>query len=102
MYYQQPDGVSVHDGFPNPAADGSLQPLDLNQLLIKNPIATYFVRAAGDILIVDRTLKPKPTDRVVWSHQDRISTSSLKQMPAEAELWGVVTARVTQYRWGQS
>ncbi len=101
MYYQQPDGVSVHDGFPNPAADSSLQPLDLNQLLIKNPIATYFVRVVGDIAIVDRSLKPKPNDHVVWIHQDRISTSALNSMPTDAELWGVVTARISQYRWGQ-
>jgi DNA polymerase V len=101
MYYQQPDGVSVHDGFPNPAADNSLQPLDLNQLLIKNPIATYFVRVSGDVLLVDRSLKPKPSDRVVWVHQDSISTSSFQRMPVDAELWGVVTALIRQYRWRQ-
>lgn len=102
MYYQQPDGVSIHDGFPNPAADGSLQPLDLNQLLVKNPISTYFVRGGQDILIVDRSLKPKPGDCVVWTHQDHISTSSLHNMPGQAELWGVVTARIQQHRWRQS
>ncbi len=92
----------MHDGFPNPAADSSLQPLDLNQLLIKNPIATYFVRVAGNILIVDRSLTPKPNDRVVWAHQDQISTSSLKRMPVEAELWGIVTAQIIQHRWESS
>lgn len=99
MYYQQPDGVSVHDGFPNPAADSSLRPLNLNQLLIKNPIATYFVRASKDILIVDRSLTPEATDQVVWMHDDQISLSRISQIPDEAEVWGVVTARIKQYRW---
>ena len=45
-------------------------PLDLNELLVKNPPATYFVRAAGnsmadagiqegDILVVDRSIQPE-------------------------------------------
>ena len=102
MYYQQPDGVSVHDGFPNPAADGSLQPLSLNQLLIKNPVSTYFVRAEQDILIIDRSLTPHPTDTVIWTHHDRMSSSVHTQVPKGAELWGVVTARITQYRWKNS
>lgn len=58
-------GVSA--GFPSPADDYIDQRLDLNELLIANPAATFFVRAAGDsmigaginhddILIVDRSL----------------------------------------------
>ena len=97
MYYQQPDGVSVHDGFPNPAADGSLQPLNLNELLIKNPISTYFVRAQGAILVVDRSLQARAGDRVVWTHQDAITVSGYGEMPSEAEVWGVVTASIRQY-----
>ena len=55
-------------GFPSPAEQYVESPLDLNQLLVKNPPATYFVRAAGDsmtgagidpgdILVVDRSLE---------------------------------------------
>lgn len=99
MYYQQPDGVSVHDGFPNPAADGSLQPLNLNQLLIKNPISTYFVRLGEDILIIDRSLSPQPTDTVIWSRHGQMSSSTYSQIPEGAELWGIATARISQYRW---
>ena len=54
-------------GFPSPAEQYVENPLDLNELLVKNPPATYFVRAAGnsmegagifpgDILFVDRSL----------------------------------------------
>ena len=60
-------GVSA--GFPSPADDYIGQQLDINDLLIRNPAATFFVRAAGDsmtgvgindndILVVDRSLEP--------------------------------------------
>lgn len=59
----------VSAGFPSPAADHLDKCLDLNELLIKHPAATFFVRVAGDsmtgaginhddILIVDRALEP--------------------------------------------
>lgn len=59
----------VSAGFPSPADDYIDQKLDLNDLLIKNPSSTFFVRVAGDsmtgaginhddILIVDRSLEP--------------------------------------------
>jgi DNA polymerase V len=54
-------------GFPSPADDYLDQPLDFNELLIKNPAATFAVRIAGDsmtgagmfpgdIAVVDRSL----------------------------------------------
>jgi DNA polymerase V len=60
-------GVSA--GFPSPAEDYIEQCLDLNDLLVKNPAATFFVRVSGDsmrgaginhddILVVDRSLEP--------------------------------------------
>ena len=59
-------GVSA--GFPSPADDHIDRKLDLNELLIQNPVATFFVRVAGDsmqdaginhgdILVVDRSLE---------------------------------------------
>ena len=59
----------VEAGFPSPADDYMEGPLDLNEHVIKHPSATYFVRASGDsmtgagifdgdLLIVDRSLKP--------------------------------------------
>lgn len=38
-------------GFPSPAADYVEQRIDLNELLIHHPSATYFVKAAGDSMI---------------------------------------------------
>ena len=56
-------------GFPSPADDHLDRPLDFNELLIKNPAATFAVRIAGesmidaglfpnDIAIVNRSLQP--------------------------------------------
>jgi DNA polymerase V len=63
-------------GFPSPADDHLDRDLDLHELLIQHPAATYFVRLAGDsmqgaglydgdLLIVDRSLEPKHTDIVI-------------------------------------
>ena len=60
----------VEAGFPSPAEDYFEQDIDLNEELISNPIATFFVRAKGysmkgegihdgDILIVDKSIDPK-------------------------------------------
>lgn len=41
----------VQCGFPSPAADYVEQRIDLNELLVQRPSATYFVKAAGDSMI---------------------------------------------------
>ena len=57
---------SVSAGFPSPATGELNGTLDLNQLCVRHPAATYFVRARGDsmtgagiddgdILVVDRS-----------------------------------------------
>jgi len=67
-------GVSA--GFPSPAADYEQERLDLNRHLIKNPAATFFVRAVGDsmigagihtgdLLIVDRSAEPRDKNIVI-------------------------------------
>lgn len=109
MYYSKPDGVSVHDGFPNPATDSSLQLLDLNSLLIKHRISTYFMRIAGDdrreqgifdgdIVIIDRALKPKRNDLVVWWEGETFRLSPKHAVPLDTPTWGVVTSTIHQFR----
>ena len=39
---------SVVTGFPSPAEQYQEPPLDLNELQVKRPAATYFVRVEGD------------------------------------------------------
>jgi len=41
----------VPAGFPSPATDYCERKLDLNELCVKKPAATYFVRAQGDSMI---------------------------------------------------
>nr|WP_321469277.1 translesion error-prone DNA polymerase V autoproteolytic subunit [uncultured Desulfobulbus sp.] len=42
---------SIAAGFPSPAEDYVDQALDLNELLVTNPPATFFVRVNGDSMI---------------------------------------------------
>ena len=41
----------VPAGFPSPAQDYVERTLDLNELCIKHPAATFFVRVEGDSMI---------------------------------------------------
>ena len=67
---------SVVAGFPSPAEQYLEPPLDLNELLVKRPAATYFVRVEGDsmsgagisdgdLLVVDRSLEPEDGSTVI-------------------------------------
>ena len=69
---------SVVAGFPSPAEQYLEPPLDLNELLVKRPAATYFVRVEGDsmigagihdkdLLVVDRSLTPADGDIIIAS-----------------------------------
>jgi len=66
----------VAAGFPSPADGYMDDALDLNQLLVTHPAATFFVRVSGesmvdanihpgDVLVVDRSLEPKSKDIVI-------------------------------------
>lgn len=61
----------VSAGFPSPAQDYVEQTLDLNELCIKRPAATFFVRVEGDSMIdlvkLGRTLFPY-TFKLNWRH----------------------------------
>jgi len=107
------DGVSVHAGFPNPAADrrraGVQLSLDLNQHLIKRPSSSFLFRVAGhswasdgvfdgDIAVVDRALSAKPTDLVIIWQSSGFSISRQQQLSLEDEPLGVVTSIIHQYR----
>lgn len=60
--------AKIQAGFPSPADDYAEHSLDLNELMVKHPAATFFVRVegdsmvgagiqSGDILVVDRSLQ---------------------------------------------
>ena len=67
---------SVVAGFPSPSEQYQEPPLDLNELLVKRPAATFFVRVQGssmtgagindgDLLVVDRSLRPASGDVII-------------------------------------
>lgn len=67
---------SVVAGFPSPAEQYQEQPLDLNELLVRHPAATFFVRVQGDsmtgagihdgdLLVVDRSIRPADGDIII-------------------------------------
>jgi DNA polymerase V len=67
---------NINAGFPSPAEDYEDRKLDLNEHLVKNNAATFFVRVSGDsmtgagifpgdLLIVDRSAEPKDRDVVI-------------------------------------
>ena len=69
-------GASVAAGFPSPADDYIEVGLDLNELLIRHPSSTFFLRVSGDsmveagiqdgdLLVVDRSLDARPGQVVV-------------------------------------
>lgn len=66
----------IQAGFPSPAEGYLTDSLNLHDLVVKNPAATFFVRvvgdsmkdagiASGDILVVDRSYEPRSGKIVV-------------------------------------
>jgi DNA polymerase V len=119
--YQQP----IWAGFPSPAEDYIEGKLDLNRHLIQNPAATFYVRVAGnsmigvgifsgDLLVVDRSLKPTPgriviavlngelTVKRLHVEDDRLYLKAENNdylpievtEPQELTIWGVVTSAI--------
>ena len=110
-------------GFPSPATDYIEEDVDLNFHLIKNVPATFIIRVQGksmtdvgiydgDLLVIDRSLKPKNFSTVVANVHDELVvknfvkskdgqflTSGSKNIEdkiiisdeTEVFIWGVVT-----------
>ncbi|MFO0881840.1 MAG: translesion error-prone DNA polymerase V autoproteolytic subunit [Candidatus Saccharimonadales bacterium] len=66
----------VQAGFPSPGEELDTSPLDTNQLLVRNPAATFFMRVTGnsmqdagiydgDIVVIDKSLQAQDGDIVV-------------------------------------
>ncbi len=80
---------AVSAGFPNIAEDYVDRALNLNELLIKHPAATFFVRVKGtsminagihsnDILIVDRALTPTHNRIVIARIDGELTVKRIK------------------------
>ena len=85
-----PEGIArCCAGFPSPAEQYLEPPLDLNELLVKRPAATYFVRVEGDsmieagihdgdLLVVDRSLRPASGDIIIASVDGDFTVKTLR------------------------
>lgn len=82
----------VQAGFPSPAQDYVERTLDLNELCIRNPHATFFVKVEGcsmveagiyedDILVVDRSYEAEHGDIVVAAIGTEFTVKELALRP---------------------
>ncbi len=117
-------------GFPSPADDYLDGEIDLSRHLIERPAATFLMRVAGesmrgagildgDMVVVDRSLEPKPGDAVVAVMGGEMTLKRFRRLKngraalqAEnpdfpefvigeelpAEIWGVVVGVVRKLR----
>ena len=80
---------SVCAGFPSPANDYLEGEIDLNRYLIKNSLATFIVKSqgncmlqagihSGDLLIVDRSIKPKNNSIIIASVEGDLTVKRIK------------------------
>ncbi len=82
--------VPVRAGFPNPADDAQGMALDLNELVVKHPVSTFYLKVEGDsmtganithgdIVAVDKSLQPKTGDIVVAAVDGDFTLKHLKR-----------------------
>lgn len=87
----------VAAGFPSPADDHLERDLDLHELLISHPAATYYVRLSGDsmkdaglydgdILVVDRSLEPAHGNIVVAVLDGEFTVKRLSKRDGQVQL----------------
>ncbi len=99
---------SVVAGFPSPAEQYLEPPLDLNELLVRCPAATYFVRVEGDsmvgagisdgdLLVVDRSLRPADGDVIIASVDGDFTVKTLRLGNGE---WGTGNGMRGNGEWG--
>jgi len=90
-------GHSISAGFPSPADDYIEDRLDLNQLLVSNQPATFFLRVKGDsminagihdgdIIVVDRSVQPVDRSVVVAVVDGELTVKRLIMRSGTAEL----------------
>lgn len=119
--------TTVPAGFPSPAEEYLGEKLDLNEYLIKNPVASFFAKVdgdsmidagifEGDLVVVDRSLTATDGNIVIAAVNNELTIKRLCTkngirllpenndyqpivMSGENELviWGVVTSLVRKF-----
>ncbi len=111
--------AGVQAGFPSPAEDYVEKHLDLNELVIRHPAATFYVRVegdsmrdagiySGDLLVVDRSLEPSHGKIVVavvngefTVKRIRIDGSGLSLVPENGNYPALPVSAETDFQvWG--
>ncbi len=88
---------SVVAGFPSPAEQYQEQPLDLNELLVRRPAATFFVKVSGesmsgagihdgDLLVVDRSLRSASGDVIIAAIDGEFTVKTYRRDKAGVRL----------------
>jgi DNA polymerase V len=88
---------SVKAGFPSPADDFIDKHIDLNELLIRHPAATFFVRVkgdsmvnagifSGDVLVVDKALEAKNNCIVIAVINGELTVKRLRKTGERVQL----------------
>lgn len=89
--------TQVQAGFPSPADDTAAEAFDLVKYLIKNPPATFLVRATGDsmtgagifpndVLVVDKSAEPSNEDIVIAVVNNEFTVKRLVRKDGKIEL----------------
>lgn len=84
-------------GFPSPAQDYVEKTIDLNQICIEHPAATFYVRASGhsmvrkgihdgDLLVIDRAVKARHGAIVLACLDGEFTVKELQETPRPALL----------------
>ena len=121
--------TSVHAGFPSPAEDFQAVRIDVLKHIVRHPQATYTLRVRGDsmrdegvfdgdVILVDRAIKPRHglivvavvdgafTCKKLWLRAGKLKLQAanpayediVPQDGQTIEVWGVVLASVKQFK----
>jgi len=102
------DSPRPQAGFPSPATDYVETTLDLHDLLVQNPIATFYLRVQGDsmvdalifdndVLVVDRSRKPVRGTIVIATIQDDLLVKEFSFVDGRPALVSRNLARAKDY-----
>lgn len=100
---------AVSAGFPSPAADYIEDILDLKDLLVRNPSATFYVRIDGDsmidkglfhgdVAVVDRSLTPRSGRVVIGVFDGEVYIKTLRMKAGVMELHSENAAKADAYK----
>jgi DNA polymerase V len=89
---------STQTGFASPATHYTEPRIDLNDVLVSNPSATFYVSFGKlnifekDVLIIDKSLTPKNNQLAVIIQDGCFNITQIdSDSKEELQLWGVIT-----------